>query len=275
MNKTEEALGVWCSGKDIQFVNSEAEEQFKNRAKRIADAIQLKIPDRVPIAPHATFFCGRYKGLTMEETMGDHEKSYEAYKNTVLEFQWDVATPHVIAYSAPFFKALDYKQLKWPGHNLSSDRPYQFIEKEYMKADEYDHYLNDSSDFILRKYLPRISGKFEKFTFLPPMTMFIPYYLGLFTMFMAASALELDKDLESIIKAIEEYRRFGANTVKYYAEMNRLGFPLIFGNGFTQAPFDTVGDSLRGTQGIMLDMYRQPDNLIALMEKILLDPSVA
>jgi uroporphyrinogen-III decarboxylase len=46
-----------------------------------------------------------------------------------------------------------------------------------------------------------------------------------------------------------------------------LGVPNILG-GFTKAPFDTIGDTLRGTKGIMLDMYRQPDKLLQAMEAI-------
>ena len=34
------------------------------------------------------------------------------------------------------------------------------------------------------------------------------------------------------------------------------------------APFDFIGDSLRGTQGVILDMYRQPDKLLAAIDLI-------
>jgi len=50
-------------------------------------------------------------------------------------------------------------------------------------------------------------------------------------------------------------------------ELASLGFPNILG-GFTKAPFDTIGDTLRGTTGIMIDMYRQPDKLLKAMESL-------
>ena len=50
-------------------------------------------------------------------------------------------------------------------------------------------------------------------------------------------------------------------------ELASLGFPNILG-GFTKAPFDTIGDTLRGTKGIMLDMFRQPDKLLQALEAI-------
>jgi uroporphyrinogen-III decarboxylase len=37
---------------------------------------------------------------------------------------------------------------------------------------------------------------------------------------------------------------------------------------FAKAPFDTLGDTMRGTQGIMMDMYRQPDKLLEAMDVI-------
>jgi hypothetical protein len=51
------------------------------------------------------------------------------------------------------------------------------------------------------------------------------------------------------------------------ASMAGLGLPNTIGS-FTKAPFDTLGDTMRGTRGIMLDMYRQPDKLIAAMERL-------
>jgi uroporphyrinogen-III decarboxylase len=38
--------------------------------------------------------------------------------------------------------------------------------------------------------------------------------------------------------------------------------------GFSKAPFDVIGDTLRGTKGIMLDIYRQPDKLLEAMDAL-------
>ena len=45
------------------------------------------------------------------------------------------------------------------------------------------------------------------------------------------------------------------------------GFP-SFSGGFTKAPFDVIGDSLRGTTGVMLDMFRHPDELKEACERL-------
>jgi len=50
-------------------------------------------------------------------------------------------------------------------------------------------------------------------------------------------------------------------------EMAAAGFPSFLG-GLAKAPFDVIGDTLRGTRGIMLDMYRQPDKLLEALEVV-------
>jgi uroporphyrinogen-III decarboxylase len=46
-----------------------------------------------------------------------------------------------------------------------------------------------------------------------------------------------------------------------------MGFPALTG-GTAFAPFDTIGDGLRGTQAIMRDMYRQPEKLLAALDVV-------
>jgi hypothetical protein len=44
---------------------------------------------------------------------------------------------------------MDYKIYAWPGHGLAQEAPgYQFVEGEYMKADEYDDLLLDPSGLL-------------------------------------------------------------------------------------------------------------------------------
>ena len=50
---------------------------------------------------------------------------------------------------------------------MRDDQPYQYLDREYMKADEYDEFLFDPTGFYLQKYLPRVAGAFEGFEELP------------------------------------------------------------------------------------------------------------
>jgi uroporphyrinogen-III decarboxylase len=47
-----------------------------------------------------------------------------------------------------------------------------------------------------------------------------------------------------------------------------MGFPQLF-MGFGAAPFDVLGDTMRGTRGVLTDLYRCPDNVLKACEKIL------
>ena len=49
--------------------------------------------------------------------------------------------------------------------------------------------------------------------------------------------------------------------------MTDNGFPGFFGGG-TKAPFDMVGDTLRGTKGMIIDMYRQPKKVLRALEQV-------
>ena len=60
-----------------------AEELFAQRRKRFDDVIQLKTPDRIPIAPMDQGFFVKYAGLTWDEVMYDFEKAIAASRQTI------------------------------------------------------------------------------------------------------------------------------------------------------------------------------------------------
>jgi uroporphyrinogen-III decarboxylase len=45
------------------------------------------------------------------------------------------------------------------------------------------------------------------------------------------------------------------------------GYPTMR-SGMAKAPFDTLGDTLRGTKGIFMDIYRQPKKLLEAIDTI-------
>ncbi len=243
------------------------EELYREREKRVNDAIQLEVPDRVPVAPIVGFFPAYYSGITPQEAMYDYDKAYAAWKKTCLDFQWDMIMPPRYANPGPSFELLDYKQLKWPGHGVDPKYTFQFIEGEYMKAEEYDAFLEDPSDFMIRSYFPRLCGIFEPFKRLAPIHQTFAYCLGLGTNLNVIGTPEIASAIESLLKAGREYSRWTAAIGTFPREMAGLGFPSMYGS-VAQAPFDTVGDYLRGTHGIMIDMYRRPDKLLEAIDKV-------
>jgi uroporphyrinogen-III decarboxylase len=245
------------------------EELYKEREKRVLDAIALRKPDRIPIEVLFGFFPARYAGMTVEEVMYDPEKLFKAQLKTLLDFKPDMdQNPFGLRFLGPILDALDFKQLKWPGHGVGSTVTYQFVEGEYMKAEEYDHFLQDPSDFMFRRYWPRVCGNLKGFEKLSSIHSIVTYYMGIPFGLAPFGTPEVAEALEAIKKAGQESMRIGSYSRLYAEKARSEGFPLQFG-AFTQAPFDTLGDFFRGTKGLMLDMYRRPDTVIKACEKLL------
>ena len=245
------------------------QELYREREKRVLDAIALRKPDRVPILVLFGFFPAKYVGMTIKEAMYDPDKLFDAQMKTLLEFKPDMdQAPFAIRFLGPILEALDFTQLKWPGHGLTGDHTYQFVEGEYMMPEEYDHFLLDPSDFMVRKYWPRVCGNLKGLEKLAPLHGIITYYMG-FNLGIAPFSLpEVAHALQALQKAGGEAARVALYSRRFAEKAREEGFPMQTG-AFTQAPFDTLGDFFRGTKGLMLDMYRRPEMVIKACEKLL------
>lgn len=250
-------------------MNKTPQELYQEREKRFLDAIALKKPDRVPIAGKFGFFSAKYSGMTLEEVMYDPEKLWKAHWKTMTEFEPDMdRNPFGLTFIGPILETLDFKQLKWPGHGVAANISYQFVEDEYMKADEYEAFLADPTDFIIRRHWPRIFGALKSFAKLPPLRDIITYSMGVPSGFAIFNSPEIATALETLKKAGEKSAQILHYSKLFTEKAKEAGFPLQFG-GFTQAPFDTLGDYFRGTKGAMLDMYRRPEMVVKACEKLL------
>ncbi len=243
-----------------------AEELGKERENRVRDAIELKVPDRVPLIPVFEFFPAYYAGITPEEAMYDYDKAYAAYKKAIIDFEPDMYAGPAIFRSGPVLETLDLKQLKWPGHGVEPHLVYQFVEGEYMPADEYDEFIENPSDWIIRRYMPRIYGALKPFSNLPGILDQFYYYgapsAGLATM----GTPEVQEAFQTLLKAARESLRWVTHLRSFIQEMKELGFnPFFF--VATYAPFDLIADNFRGSRGMMLDMYRNSDKLLEALEK--------
>ena len=239
---------------------------LRQREERINDAIELKEPDQVPVMFIFGFFPARVAGITFEDAMYDYDKTMQSWIRVMVEFQPDTYDdPFTGRFWGKILEGLDYKQFRWPGHGVASNLSFQYVEDEYMKADDYDALLRDPSDFILRKYWPRIFGSlraFENLFSIPGL-----YSYSGFGKLATLDTPEMAKALEDLMAAAKEAKRMLSGSTEYGAKMKELGFPPQFGS-MAHAPFDVISDFLRGTVGAMLDMYRKPDRLLEAAETI-------
>src|SRR3990170_4642060 len=256
----------YSSTEGISFVSPGAEAAYRLRAQRMIDVYHVRQPDKVPVSLQIGSLPVEYAGIDYGTAMYDAEKAAQAW----LKFSQETDLDTFAAPNVPVGKVLDlldYRLYRWPGHGIARDAPgFQFVEGEYMTADEYDALISDPSDFWLRTYLPRVFGTFEPFLALQSFTavtelpMITPH-------FMPYARAEVQESLQKLIevgKALASWTQ----VVKTVGRRGReLGFPSLV-SVYAKAPFDTIGDTLRGTKGIILDMRRRPDKLLEALDVV-------
>lgn len=243
------------------------EQLYQERNKRLCDTVALKVPDRVPVDIAFGYFPARYLGISTAAAYYDYDTWLDATMKTAADFDPD-GIWYVNGFSSG--KAMEYidpKSQRWPGHGVTHG--HQAIEGEWMKADEWDAYFENPGDYILRVYLPRVTGVMATFKDLPKLST-----LG----FGPMAAMAIGEALAShpeIVDAILQLQKAGQESLKwrprimaFSKHIEKLGYPgnQAMGAG---AAFDQISDFIRGMAGTMLDMYRQPDKLFKYMDQTL------
>jgi hypothetical protein len=270
--KQEALFQTWLSpkdpeGNDFKFQSPEAEKSYKERVTRIKDAIQMKkSPDRVPVVVFPSMWPATHDGITVQESMYDYDKTVSAFRKFILEFEPDTHMGAAQFGPGKFFEILDYKLYSWPGHGVKPEYSFQANEGEYMKADEYDALISDPSGFFSSVYLPRVFGALEPWGMLP----FLPGILEIYGVafnFIPFGLPPVQSAYKTLFEAGAEALKWAGAVGGLEAELVSLGYPQLLA-GFTKAPFDVLGDTLRGTKGIMLDIYRRPEKLLEAMDAL-------
>jgi hypothetical protein len=245
----------------------EGKRLYAERSRRLDDVIALRVPDRVPTAYSTSFWQATYSGISYREAMYDYRASAQAIKKAVTALQPDIvsASLNAIAFG-PLAEMIGYRALQWPGHGLPDNRPFQYLDREYLRADEYDDFIEDPSWFLFTRYLPRVAEAYEPLAKLPQLG-------GLFFLRLAAATrFFADPEITRCFRRLEEA---GAETLRMMEhaaaleqELIALGYPQERG-AHLACPFDYFADYFRGSKGIMLDLYRNQDKLLAAMDKVI------
>lgn len=257
----------WLNADGVAFVNPEAKAAYQASINRFLDAVLLrKIPDRVPICPMYTFMPTNLYGVTARESLYDYKKLAETYLKFVTEFKPDFAGAPAFIGSGKVYELLGTKFYKWSGGELDDNLGYQYEEKEYMKADEYDALIEDPTGYWLTTYMPRIFGNLEGLQHLPPFT-WIWEIVAVSGLMIPMGIPDVQKSLKAMMDAGNEAMAWVQHMADYEAKVKGMGYPVLIG-GASKVPFDMLGDTLRGTKGIMMDMFRQPDKLLEAIKRI-------
>jgi hypothetical protein len=257
----------WQSAEGVAFASPDAEQAYQQRVGLMRDAIELEhAPARVAVCPSAGHFPLDYAGVSWREAMYDYARLGYAWTKYHDDFGPDAYVGPATIVPGRAVETIGLHLYRWAGHGLEDHQEYQFVEREYMKADEYQDFIDDPTGFFLNVYFPRIARGLEplqKMPLLPPVHELL--------MFPPALAPFGGEDVQAALRALvgagEETRRWQQAIGSLGAAIMARGFPPS-GGGVSKAPFDVLGDSLRGTRGVLLDMRRHPDELVEACERI-------
>ena len=264
----EKRFETWLAGAGVDFESPEAKARYQEKIGLIKDAVQMKkTPRRVPVCPSPGHFPIEYAGVSFHDAMYDVRTMTRAWEKFYTDFQPDSFSSPFIG-SGKILDLLDSKTYHWPGHGVTKESEYQFVEKEYMKAEEYEDLINDPTWFHLSTCLPRICGALEPLKHIPSL-------VNMRHMSSMAGGT-LPFDMPDVQAALKKLMEAGAIASDWLAENQKLGGLLkgrgipAFAGGLAEAPFDIIGDSYRGTRGVLTDIFRHPDQLLQACERYVL-----
>ena len=197
-------------------------------------SVILEPTDRLLIAPGSNGLAESYCGCTFQEVVYNGQQ----WSNSVAAFMRDFPEVDVVRplrVWGPIYDVMGCTLYKLTGRDLPANVEYQFLEKENMKADEYNEFIKEPLMFIVERFLPRVFAEVEKGSARSQ----IAYLKG-------GIAYMLNR----------EYNKKKEN----FAE-EVLGTPIAM-KGSMLAPLDFIGNVFRGLKGLLMDLYRQTDKVL-------------
>ena len=228
-------------------MSDEMEKLYAQRMERYTTAMRNEKPDRVPIRPFVAEFTARYAGFTCQEVSHDFNKAFEAARKCAADFDWDAVVSNMVFVWTGLTKAISLKYYAVPGIEIPPDVAFQYIEPPdddaHMRADEYDLLIEDPTGYLFNVWLPRVADDVSP--------------MGEKTSFRNNLSF-----VKGGMAMMNYFQGFGTQNALLKSESGTVSAIA----GILKAPFDIIADKLRGYTGLCMDMYRQPDKVVAACE---------
>ncbi len=230
-------------------MSAEMEKLYQQRLARYVTAMRNGKPDRIPIRPFVAEFTAKYAGYTIQEVTQDYRKAFAAARKCAADFDWDAVVGNMVYGWSGLTQAIGLKYYAVPGLDLPVDTGFQYIEPPeeaaWMRPDEYDLLASDVTGYLFNVWLPRASADVcppgRPATFRHNMS-FLKGGMAMTTYFDA----------------------FGPHMAALRSESGTVGAIA----GILKAPFDILADKLRGYKGLCMDLFRQPNKVLAACEAL-------
>ena len=223
------------------------ESLYTERLKRYVTAMRNEKPDRIPIRPFVAEFTAKYAGYTIQEVTQDYQKAFAAARECAAEFDWDAVVGNMVYGWAGLVQAIGLRYYASPGVELPSNTGFQYLEppedEAWMQPDEYDALIEDPTGYLFNVWLPRVA------TDVSPMG-------------QPTSMRNNLSFLKGGMAMLQYFMGFGTQAALLRSESGTVSAI----SGILKAPFDIIADKLRGYKGLCMDMFRQPEKVLAACE---------
>lgn len=223
---------------------------YNERLTRYVTANYNEKPDRIPLRIFAEEFSSKYCGYTNFEVAVQGELQFDVNRRFAVEAGTDAIQTNSVVNWFGMQKALGWKGITFPGIGIPVDSINQWWEpstedEAFMKAAEYDEFIDDPTAFLLNKWMPRFTQHIQH-----------PGQPSTFEQNM------------SLINGLMAYNYFfglwGAKT----AELIAAGVVPAVGS-VLKAPLDILGDKLRGYINLCYDLKQRRDKVIEACEALI------
>jgi hypothetical protein len=230
-------------------MTSEVEQRYQQRLARYVTAMRNGKPDRVPIRPFVAEFTAKYAGYTTQEVTQDYQKAFAAARKCAADFDWDAVVGNMVYVWGGLTQAVGLRYYAMPGVEAPPDTGFQYLEppedNAWMRPDEYDLLIADPTEYLFNVWLPRVS------TDVSP--------IGRPSTFRNNLSF-----LKGGMAMLSYFGGFGTQAALLRSESGTVSAI----SGILKAPLDILADKLRGYKGLCMDMFRQPNKVLAACEAL-------
>lgn len=223
---------------------------YQERLTRYLTALRNEKPDKIPIRPFVAEFTAKYAGMTCQQVAHDYNLAFEAAVKCAKEFDWDAIVPNMVYVWTGLAQAAGLRYYGIPGIGIPHTTGFNYIEPSeddaFMREDEYDALIDDPTGFLYNVWLPRVSTEVAA--------------IGQPATYRSNLAL-----VKSSMAMMVYFTAFGPQIQRLHDECGTVSAIA----GIFKAPFDIIGDKLRGYIGLTMDMATQPDKVLKACEALM------
>ena len=230
-------------------MSAQMEQRYQQRLSRYVKAMRNEKPDRIPIRPFVAEFTAKYAGYTIQEVTQDYQKAFAAARKCAADFDWDAVVGNMVYGWSGLTQAIGLKYYATPGVDLPPDTGFQYLEppqdSAWMRPEEYDLLIEDPTGYLFNVWLPRVSADVSP-------------------MGQPASFRNNLSFLKGGMAMLSYFNGFGTQAALLRSESGTVSAI----SGILKAPLDILADKLRGYMGLVADLFRQPDKVLAACDAL-------